>query len=108
VASAGSGRSPPWNGRPCSDADFASVKRAHEWSGRLDVVVNDAGYGHFGMVEEITEAEIPGRRRLLQARQRVLRQASRRFCEFEQIAASTGITPVTGPQFIVPAATWPG
>ena len=33
------------------------------------------------MVEEITEAEIPGRRRLLQARQRVLRQASRRLPE---------------------------
>jgi NAD(P)-dependent dehydrogenase (short-subunit alcohol dehydrogenase family) len=40
------------------DADFAAVKRAHEHFGRLDIVVNNAGYGHFGMVEELTEAEI--------------------------------------------------
>jgi NAD(P)-dependent dehydrogenase (short-subunit alcohol dehydrogenase family) len=40
------------------DADFAAVKRAHEQFGRLDIVVNNAGYGHFGMVEELTEAEI--------------------------------------------------
>ena len=25
---------------------------------RLDVVVNNAGYGHFGMIEEVTEEEI--------------------------------------------------
>jgi NAD(P)-dependent dehydrogenase (short-subunit alcohol dehydrogenase family) len=40
------------------DADFAAVRQAHERFGRLDVVVNNAGYGQFGMVEEITEAEI--------------------------------------------------
>jgi NAD(P)-dependent dehydrogenase (short-subunit alcohol dehydrogenase family) len=40
------------------DADFAAVKRAHLHFGRLDVIVNNAGYGQFGMVEEISEAEI--------------------------------------------------
>jgi NAD(P)-dependent dehydrogenase (short-subunit alcohol dehydrogenase family) len=39
------------------EADFAAVRQAHERFGRLDVVVNNAGYGHFGMVEEITEEE---------------------------------------------------
>jgi NAD(P)-dependent dehydrogenase (short-subunit alcohol dehydrogenase family) len=40
------------------DADFAAVRQAHEHFGRLDVIVNNAGYGQFGMVEEISEAEI--------------------------------------------------
>lgn len=39
-------------------ADFAAVQRAHEHFGRLDVVVNNAGYGQFGMVEELSEAEL--------------------------------------------------
>lgn len=38
-------------------ADFAAVQQAHQHFGRLDVVVNNAGYGHFGLVEEISEAE---------------------------------------------------
>jgi NAD(P)-dependent dehydrogenase (short-subunit alcohol dehydrogenase family) len=39
------------------DAVFATVKRAHEHFGALDIVVNNAGYGQFGMVEELSEAE---------------------------------------------------
>jgi NAD(P)-dependent dehydrogenase (short-subunit alcohol dehydrogenase family) len=39
------------------DAVFAAVARAHEHFGALDVVVNNAGYGQFGMIEEISEAE---------------------------------------------------
>ena len=39
------------------DADFAAVKQAHDHFGGLDVVVNNAGFGHFGFIEEITEAE---------------------------------------------------
>jgi NAD(P)-dependent dehydrogenase (short-subunit alcohol dehydrogenase family) len=39
-------------------AATAAVQRAAEVFGRLDVVVNNAGYGHFGTVEELTEAEL--------------------------------------------------
>ena len=39
-------------------AAFAAVDRAHDHFGALDVVVNNAGYGHFGMVEELAEAEL--------------------------------------------------
>ncbi len=39
------------------DAVFAAVTEAHDRFGALDVVVNNAGYGQFGMVEEISEAE---------------------------------------------------
>ncbi len=40
------------------EADFAAVAQAYEKFGRLDVVVNNAGYGQFGMFEELTEAEL--------------------------------------------------
>ncbi len=40
------------------EADFAAVARAHDFFGGLDVVINNAGYGHFGLIEEITEKEL--------------------------------------------------
>ena len=39
-------------------ADFAAVSQAHAHFGRLDVVVNNAGYGHFGLVEELSESDV--------------------------------------------------
>ncbi|SEL95311.1 NADP-dependent 3-hydroxy acid dehydrogenase YdfG [Blastococcus sp. DSM 46786] len=39
------------------EAVFAAVAQTHDRFGGLDVVVNNAGYGQFGMVEEISEAE---------------------------------------------------
>ena len=39
------------------EAVSAAVARAHDHFGSLDVVVNNAGYGQFGMIEEISEAE---------------------------------------------------
>jgi NAD(P)-dependent dehydrogenase (short-subunit alcohol dehydrogenase family) len=38
-------------------AAFETVRRAHDHFGQLDIVVNNAGYGHFGMVEEVSEQE---------------------------------------------------
>lgn len=39
-------------------AGEAAVQRAAEHFGRLDVVVNDAGYSQFGAIEEVSEQEI--------------------------------------------------
>jgi NAD(P)-dependent dehydrogenase (short-subunit alcohol dehydrogenase family) len=38
-------------------ADFSAVAAAHAKFGRLDIVINNAGYGQFGAVEELSEAE---------------------------------------------------
>ena len=39
-------------------ADFAAVQQAAGHFGALDVVINNAGYGHFGMIEELSEADV--------------------------------------------------
>jgi NAD(P)-dependent dehydrogenase (short-subunit alcohol dehydrogenase family) len=39
------------------DAAFAAVRQTHDHFGRLDVVVNNAGYGVSGAIEELTEAQ---------------------------------------------------
>jgi NAD(P)-dependent dehydrogenase (short-subunit alcohol dehydrogenase family) len=39
-------------------AVFDAVARAHAHFGQLDVIVNNAGYGTYGMVEELTEPEV--------------------------------------------------
>jgi NAD(P)-dependent dehydrogenase (short-subunit alcohol dehydrogenase family) len=38
-------------------AAIAAVQAAEEHFGGLDVVINNAGYGHFGFAEEVTERE---------------------------------------------------
>jgi NAD(P)-dependent dehydrogenase (short-subunit alcohol dehydrogenase family) len=40
------------------EADFAAVARAHDVFGSLDVVINNAGYGQFGLAEELSEADL--------------------------------------------------
>jgi NAD(P)-dependent dehydrogenase (short-subunit alcohol dehydrogenase family) len=38
-------------------ADFAAIKQAHKRFGRLDIVVNNAGYGLFGTIENLSEEQ---------------------------------------------------
>ncbi len=42
------------------DDCFAAVKTAWEHFGRLDVVVNNAGYGKFAPFEQMNDAEVKG------------------------------------------------
>lgn len=37
---------------------FTAIRRTADTFGSVDIAVNNAGYGHFGMVEELTESEI--------------------------------------------------
>jgi len=39
------------------EACFAAVEAGHDRFGRLDIIVNNAGYGQYGFVEELSEAE---------------------------------------------------
>jgi NADP-dependent 3-hydroxy acid dehydrogenase YdfG len=39
-------------------ADFEAVRKAADFLGRLDLVVNNAGYGHFGAIEELSEDDV--------------------------------------------------
>jgi NAD(P)-dependent dehydrogenase (short-subunit alcohol dehydrogenase family) len=39
-------------------ADFAAVRQAAAHFGSLDIVINNAGYGHFGMIEELSEQDV--------------------------------------------------
>jgi NAD(P)-dependent dehydrogenase (short-subunit alcohol dehydrogenase family) len=38
-------------------ACLSAAKQARDHFGELDIVVNNAGYGHFGMIEEVSEKE---------------------------------------------------
>jgi NAD(P)-dependent dehydrogenase (short-subunit alcohol dehydrogenase family) len=39
------------------EADFAAIAKAHDFLGHLDIVINNAGYGLFGMLEEVSEEQ---------------------------------------------------
>jgi NAD(P)-dependent dehydrogenase (short-subunit alcohol dehydrogenase family) len=39
-------------------ACFATVDQAQKQLGRLDIVINNAGYGQFGLIEELSEKEL--------------------------------------------------
>jgi NAD(P)-dependent dehydrogenase (short-subunit alcohol dehydrogenase family) len=78
-------------------AVFETVKRAAEHFGRLDVVVNNAGYAQIGAVEELTEPELRAQLEtnlfgplwVIQAALPVLRE--QRAGHFVQLSSAAGI-----------------
>ena len=83
-------------------AVFAAVKTAHAHFGELDIVVNNAGYGQFGMLEELSEQEardqietnLFGALWVTQAALPYLREA--RKGHFLQVSSVGGITAFPG------------
>jgi NAD(P)-dependent dehydrogenase (short-subunit alcohol dehydrogenase family) len=83
-------------------AVFATVEQAHRHFETLDIVVNNAGYGQFGMVEELSEQEardqietnLFGALWVTQAALPFLRDAGRGH--FLQVSSIGGITAFSG------------
>lgn len=42
------------------NADFTAIRQAKDYFGRIDVLINNAGYGLFGAIEETSEQEAQG------------------------------------------------
>lgn len=83
-------------------AVFETVKRAHDHFGTLDIVVNNAGYGQFGAIEELTERDareqietnVFGALWVTQAALPFLREAGRGH--FLQVSSIGGISAFAG------------